>query len=222
MRGSDLRIVYEDNHLIAVFKPAGVLVQGDISGDENLMDLIKEMLAGRDNKSGNVFLGLIHRIDRPVSGIVLFAKTSKGASRISEQIRNRKFKKTYQALAVGNVSPANGSLTHRLLKDEARKMAIVSDRGDEAILEYVTIESSEKHSLLKIDLITGRFHQIRAQLSAIGHPILGDVKYGAPEPLLDRSIALCATELEFVSATGDKLISIRVDTPAEFERLMEV
>ena len=222
MDSLDLRILYEDNHLIAIFKPSGILVQGDSSGDENLMDLTKRMLIERDNKPGNVFLGLIHRIDRPVSGIVLFAKTSKGAARISEQIRNREFKKIYCALVVGNMSPLSGVLKHRLLKDEARRMAIISEMGDEAILDYETIESVGNHSVLKINLITGRFHQIRAQLSAVGHPILGDVKYGASEVLPDRSIALCATEMEFISATGSKLVSIKIDPPLEFRQLAGV
>lgn len=230
-----LKILYEDNHLIAVFKPAGVLVQGDKPVGERseptLMDEVKEYLKAKYKKPGNVFLGLVHRLDRPVSGIILFAKTSKGAARISEQIRERKMSKIYHAVVGGELQPASGTLKHFLKKDEQRKIAIISDTPQEgfmrAVLYYKTVLAADRYSLLAIRLETGRFHQIRAQLSAVGHPIVGDKKYGAKDALLDRSIALCATELTFQTATAPTLGSdgagetktIRINYPDNWRKL---
>lgn len=227
----ELQILYEDNHLIAVFKPAGLLVQGDITGDPTLMDEVKGYLKEKYKKPGNVFLGLVHRLDRPVSGIVLFAKTSKGASRISEQIREREISKTYYALVEGEIKPPKGTLKHFLIKDEKNKIARISnppaggETGDYAELDYETIKTNGTRSLLKINLKTGRFHQIRAQLSAVGHPIVGDKKYGAKSVLPDGAIALCATELTFETATSpmagqaSETKTIKIDLPKEWGKL---
>lgn len=209
-------ILYEDNHLIVVFKPAGLLVQGDESGDSNLMDIVKAYLKEKYKKPGSVFLGLVHRLDRPVSGIVLYAKTSKGASRISEQFRDRTVRKEYQAVLVGRIEPPSGTLKHKLEKDEKKRTAEVSEEGDEAELSYETIGANENYSHVKIELKTGRFHQIRAQFAAAGHPIAGDVKYGAKEKTPDGSIALCATGLTFRTATGDEEKTIVVQHPQEW------
>ena len=214
-----LEILYEDNHLIAVFKPAGVLVQGNRPvGERNeptLMDEVKEYLKEKYKKPGNVFLGLVHRLDRPGSGIILFAKTSKGAARISEQIREREMRKIYHAVVDGQMKSPSGTLRNFLKKDEEKRIAkIVKEReGDLAELDYETVKTNGKISLLKIELKTGRFHQIRVQLSAIGHPIVGDKKYGSKEQLSNGSIALCATELTFETATTGETKKIGIDWP---------
>lgn len=199
-----LNVLYEDNHLIAVSKPAGVLTQGDKTGDISLMDEVKDYLKKKYHKSGNVFLGLLHRLDRPVSGIVLFAKTSKGASRLSEQFRNREIKKTYYAIVIGKPKKEKGTLVNYIGKRR---------KTDLAELSYEIITSNEKYSLLKINLKTGRFHQIRKQLSLIGCPIFGDVKYRASTALLDKSIALAATSISFRTATTNENKEISVMLP---------
>src|SRR3989344_3355608 len=218
-----LEILYEDNHLIAVFKPAGVLVQGNRPvGERNeptLMDEVKEYLKEKYKKPGNVFLGLVHRLDRPVSGIILFAKTSKGAARISEQIREREMRKIYHAVVDGQMKSPSGTLRNFLKKDEEKRIAkIVKEReGDLAELDYETVKTNGKISLLKIELKTGRFHQIRVQLSAIGHPIVGDSKYGSKIKYKDGQIALSAVGLAFKTATTDEIKNIKIDYPKEFE-----
>ena len=197
-----IKVLYEDNHLIGVFKPAGVLVQPDISKKTCLIDEVKEYLKEKYNKKGKVFLGLLHRIDQPVSGVVLFAKTSKGASRLSEQFRNNEIEKIYKAMVIGKVEKKQGILIDYIIKDEEKKKAIISDKkkGKKAELHYKVISSNDKYSFLEIRIKTGRFHQIRVQFSSIGHPIVGDIKYGAPFSLLDKSIALCAVSLSFKTA----------------------
>src|SRR3990167_6751845 len=198
-----LKVLYEDNHLIAVFKPSGVLSQGDKTGDISIFDEVKKYLKKKYKKPGNVFLGLVHRLDRPVSGIVLFAKTSKGASRLSEQFRDHNIEKTYHALVIGK--PDARTLVNYLTKDEARKKVDVhAERGQRAELEYDVVASYGPYTLVKILLKTGRFHQIRAQFSFAGFPVLGDTKYGAPFALPDKSIALCATSIVFTLPTKDE------------------
>lgn len=218
---SNIKVLYEDNHIIAVYKPAGVLVQGDNSGDATLMDEVKLYLKQAHHKTGNVFLGLVHRLDRPVAGIVVFGKTSKGASRLSEQIRNRTFKKTYHTLVCGEPSKHADTLVNWLKKDERTNTVKVYDREVEdslrAELDYEVVEKRGDKSLLKINLKTGRPHQIRAQLSHLGCPIVGDVKYGAPDTtshLSHHVLALCATEVEFKKAVGDEVVV--VDVPVNF------
>ena len=209
-----MEILYEDNHIIAVYKPAGVLTQGDITGDESLMDMVKKYIKEKYNKPGNVFLGLVHKLDRPVSGIVLLAKTSKGASRLSEQFRNHEIEKTYYAIVSGK--PKNGIIKSHILKDELKKKAIVGDKGQLAELSYKVISSNDKFSLLEVKPKTGRFHQIRAQLSSIGHPILGDKKYGG-KPLRDKTICLCAVSISFKLPTKEELKTISIPYPKEWE-----
>jgi 23S rRNA pseudouridine1911/1915/1917 synthase len=200
-----LKVLYEDNHLIAVFKPAGVLTQGDRTGDASLMDEVKKYFKEKYKKPGNVFLGLLHRLDRPVCGIVLFAKTSKGASRLSEQFRNGEVEKIYHAVVIGRPKQKKGVLINYLRKD--------AGKGREAKLSYEVVRFNDKYSLLEIKPETGRFHQIRVQLSLAGFPILGDIKYGAPSPLPDRSIALCATSLSFRLATKNEIKKLSIPIP---------
>jgi 23S rRNA pseudouridine1911/1915/1917 synthase len=219
-----LKVLYEDNHLIAVVKLAGVLTQGDKTGDISLMDEVKDYLKEKYKKPGNVFLGLLHRLDRPVSGIILFAKTSKGASRLSEQFRKREIKKIYHAIVLGKMEKSAGVLINYLRKDEKTKKAEIADEveGQLSELSYETISSTGKYSLLKIQIKTGRFHQIRAQLAAAGHPILGDVKYyGAQAPFPDKSIALASTSLSFMTATTKELEELAIPIPGDWQKFVK-
>lgn len=197
-------IFFEDSHLIAVFKPAGILSQGDDTGRENLLDLIKNDLKIRYQKPGNVFLGLLHRLDRPVSGIILYAKTSKAASRISEQIRLHTFDKTYLAWVEGEWKTPKGTLKSMIQRENREPQ--------QAELQYECISSEKDSSLLKIKLITGRKHQIRIQLAEAGHPIIGDKKYGAKTVLESDFIALQATEISFDHPITKERIKVAVPT----------
>src|SRR3989338_9319928 len=213
----ELQVLYEDNHLIAVYKPAGILVQEDKTGDASLLDQVKYYLKEKYHKTGNVFLGLIHRLDRPVAGVIVFAKTSKGAARVSEQFRNHEVEKVYHAVVVGKQHQQKDTLISYLQKNEnSNKVAISNTPLPDylrAELSYEVVRSNGKYSLLKIQLGTGRSHQIRAQLSEIGCQIVGDVKYGAPEPLPDKSLALVATSLTFMTATGDGEKVVTIEFP---------
>ena len=196
-------------------KPAGILVQGDISGDVSLMYVTKQYIKKTYKKPGNVFLGLIHRLDRPVSGIVLFAKTSKGASRLAEQLRSRSITKIYWTLVYGRMNPPKGTLTSYLKKET--KGTRLSKEGDKAaqkaILTYQTLYTKKDISLLEINLHTGRKHQIRVQLAAAGCPIVGDVKYGAPRALKDKTMRLTAKLLAFRHPTRNVIITIETPPP---------
>ena len=221
----DVQVLYEDNHLIAVYKPAGILVQEDKTGDSSLLDQVKYFLKNKYHKPGQVFLGLIHRLDRPVSGVILFAKTSKGASRLSEQFREHTVEKIYHALVVGKPKTERGELVHYIRKNEKTNKVAISAKpiedGLEARLHYQVVRSNGKYSILKILLGTGRSHQIRAQLSDMGFPIVGDVKYGAPSPLPDKSLALCATSLTFQTATGEETKKIEIEIPKEWNEYLK-
>lgn len=210
-----LDVLYEDNHVIAVYKPAGMLTQEDKSKDPSLMDEVKKYLKEKYRKPGNVFLGLVHRLDRPVSGVILFAKTSKGASRLSEQFREHTIEKTYHALVLGK--PNMRVLVNYLAKDRGKKKAnVTTGQGQRAELEYEVVALYGPYSLVKILLKTGRFHQIRAQFSFAGFPVLGDTKYGAPFALPDKSIALCATSVAFTLPTQNERKTISVSIPQEW------
>lgn len=231
-----LNVLYEDNHLIVVEKPAGMLVQADKTGNLCLMDEVKKYLKEKYKKPGNVFLGLVHRLDRPVGGVVLFAKTSKGASRLSAQFRERAVEKYYYAVVAGkmekslSVSPfekgrgSAGEIISFLKKDEKKNVVEVFSRempdAKRAELFWEVEKVGAKNTLLKIKLGTGRGHQIRAQLASIGHPILGDIKYGASEPLPDKSIALFSASLTFLSATGGKSETIELPWPKIWEKYL--
>ncbi len=196
------QIVYEDNHLLIINKRAGQLVQGDKTGDLSLIELIKDFLKVRDNKMGNVFLGLVHRIDRPTSGLVIYAKTSKALSRLTQLVKNREITKTYWAIVPKEMIPKSQSLTHYLQKNEKNNKAIVyirpTEGAKEARLHYEVLKMLDNYQLLEINLETGRHHQIRAQLAKIGVPIKGDLKYGAPRSNADGGISLHARKLLFV------------------------
>lgn len=217
-------VLYEDNHLIVVEKPAGVLVQADKTGDPSLMDEVKKYLKEKYKKPGNVFLGLVHRLDRPVGGVVLFAKTSKGASRLSAQFRERAVEKYYFAVVIGKMKEANGEIISFLKKDEKKNVVEVFPRevagAKRAELFWETVLSGKKNTLLKIKLGTGRAHQIRAQLASIGHPVLGDLKYGASVPLADKSIALFSASLSFAAATGGEIKTIELPWPKVWEKYL--
>ena len=229
----DIKVLYEDNHIIAVYKPSGVLSQGDRTGDLSIMDDVKKYLKDKYKKPGNVFLGLVHRLDKPVSGIVLFGKTSKGASRLSEQFRNHTIQKTYHGIVVGKPKENKG-----VIKEQVNKISFFAEgftnKTDEELLaaikgatktrtaelEYQVVKSNAKYSLLKILPKTGRFHQIRIQMQQMGCPILGDIKYGAKSPLPDRNIALAATAISFKSATEEKQINLEIPLPSEWSRYL--
>ncbi|MBI5241879.1 MAG: RNA pseudouridine synthase [Elusimicrobia bacterium] len=192
-----LHVIYEDNHLIAVYKPADVLVQGDSSGEPTLMGAVKFWLKEKYKKPGNVFLGLVQRLDRRVSGVMVFARTSKAAARLSEQIRARAVEKTYRALVEGQVLAGNRLLKHWLSEDDGYVAAHDAPGPDrkEARLSWQVLRRDEKATLLEIDLETGRKHQIRVQLAKAGHPVVGDSRYGARMPWPKPGIALVAYRL---------------------------
>lgn len=210
-----LEILYEDNHLIAVNKPSGLLVQGDKTGDESLLEKVKAYLKKKYNKPGDVFLGLPHRIDRPVSGVVLMARTSKALSRLNEIFQNREIQKTYWALVDKQPDSENGFLTHFLLKDSKKNIVSAYDHqtkeSKKAELHYSIKEKYKNSSLLEVKPVTGRPHQIRVQLSKIGCSIVGDLKYGYPKPNPDASICLHAACLEFIHPI--KKIPIKIEAP---------
>jgi len=188
-----INIIYEDNHLLVVEKPINIPVQEDSSKDLDFLTLLKDFIKKRDNKPGNVFLGLIHRLDRPVGGIMVFAKTSKCASRLSEQVRNRTFKKTYYAIVEGKVEE-KGVLVDKLLKDTKNNIVKVDKNGKESILDYKLVEYKDNMSLVKINLKTGRSHQIRVQFSSRGHALYGDQKYNSNSKVGEQ-IALFANSI---------------------------
>lgn len=206
------KIIYEDNHLLIVDKPAGVLVQGDKTGDFTLIDLYKKYIKDTYKKPGNVFLGLVHRIDRPVSGLVVLAKTSKALERMTKLFEQREISKTYWAIVKTRPPTEEDVLTHWLLKDRQKNIARVhkSDKkgAKKAILEYYLLGRIGEFYLLQVKPLTGRPHQIRAQLAAIGCPIVGDVKYGFPKANRDGSIQLHAKALEFLHPVKREMVNV--------------
>ena len=211
------QIVFEDNHLLVINKKVGQLVQGDKTGDESLLESIKNFIKIRDNKPGNVFLGLVHRIDRPTSGLVIYAKTSKALSRLTQMVKNREIKKTYWAVVGKEMIPQTQRLFHYLKKNEKNNKAIVfpkaTEGAKEAILTYTVIKNLDNYLLLEIDLETGRHHQIRAQLSKMGVPIKGDLKYGSSRSNPDGGINLHARKLEFIHPVTKENIEIVAPVP---------
>lgn len=211
------QIIYEDNHLLVINKKAGQLVQGDKTGDLSLLELIKDFIKKRDEKPGNVFLGLVHRIDRPTSGLVIYAKTSKALTRLTVMVKNREVKKTYWAIVAKEMIPKSQRLIHYLQKNEKTNKATVfikpTDKAKESILNYQVIKTLDNYQLLEIDLETGRHHQIRAQLSKIGVPIKGDLKYGAPRSNPDGGIFLHARKLEFEHPVTKEKVEIVAPVP---------
>lgn len=214
---SKQQILFEDNHLLVINKKPGELAQGDHTGDVPLIDSLKDFIKIRDNKPGNVFLGLIHRLDRPTSGILVFAKTSKALTRMNEVFKTREVKKTYWAIVENKPEKTFEKLEHYLKKNPKNNKTTVYTNPTKdakiAILEYRLKGHLDNYSLLEVDLFTGRSHQIRAQLSFIGHPVKGDLKYGAKRSNPDGSISLYARELTFVHPVSKKEINIIAPPP---------
>lgn len=212
-----LNILYEDNHLIAVNKPFGVLSQSDDKGTRSIFDDVIEYIKIEYQKSGNVYLALLHRIDRPVGGLIIFAKTSKAAARMSELFRDRKIKKTYYAITEAVPHEMKGRLVHWLAKQSDKNMVKVSNKpiknAQEAILDYQVLKVINNKALLQVNPLTGRPHQIRAQLAKIGCTILGDVKYGKTNFLSDQSILLFSKKLEFIHPVKKEPMVIEAPFP---------
>lgn len=212
-------ILYEDNHLLVVNKHCGDLVQPDPSGESALEDQIKAFIKSRDAKPGDVFLGVVHRIDRPVSGAVLFAKTSKSLARLNEMIREGRIHKVYWALTEKTPDPESGELRHYILRDgktnRSRALDVPKPDAKEARLRYATIGAGTHYTLVEVELLTGRHHQIRAQLSKIGCPIRGDLKYGAKRSLPDGGIALHSRRIELEHPVRREPLSVEAPTPRE-------
>ena len=210
-------ILYEDNHLLIINKRCGDLVQQDTAGESALEDQIKRFIRVRDHKPGDVFLGVVHRIDRPVSGAVLFAKTSKALIRLNEMLRQGQIRKTYWAVTEAMPVPEEGELSHYILRDAKRNRSYAYDtpRGDAKLarLRYKALASSSNYHLLEVDLLTGRHHQIRAQLSKIGCPIRGDLKYGARRSNRDGGISLHSRTIEFIHPVRKTPLTVTAPTP---------
>lgn len=211
-------IIYEDNHLIVVNKPAGEIVQGDKSGDEPLLERVRQYIKETYAKPGNVFCGLVHRLDRPVAGLVVFAKTSKALSRMCELFRNGGIKKTYWAITRNTPAEAEGRLHHWITTVERTNKSTAHnsprDGAKEASLTYRLIARSDRYNLLEVNLETGRKHQIRVQLAAIGCPVRGDLKYGDKRSNPDGSISLMARHIEFIHPVSKKPVSLTAPIPA--------
>lgn len=200
-----LEVLYEDNHVIVVFKPANILSQSDATGDIDMLTLVKRYIKEKYNKPGNVYLGLVHRLDRPVSGVMVFARTSKAASRLSEQVRKHAMDKQYYAVIKGKMFEKKGELCDYLKKEETGNTVVSNEKdGKKAILEYQVIEEKNDYSLVDIHLITGRHHQIRVQFSSRGYPLVGDQRYGEKD---NKQIALCSYQLSFYHPiTKEKMV----------------
>lgn len=213
-------ILYEDNHIIAVNKKSGDIVQADETGDSPLSDAVKAYIKEKYHKPGEVFLGVVHRIDRPVSGVVLFARTSKALSRLNELFKTKDIAKTYWAVVKNKPKTDEGTLVHYHLKDAAQRKAKLFDKevahSKKCVLHYKEIAHSDHYYLLEIQLETGRFHQIRAQLARIGSPIKGDIKYGFERPNENpRSIHLHARKIVFTHPVKNEPIEITAPVPDE-------
>ena len=201
----DLEVLYEDNHVLVAYKPVGVLSQADITGDIDMLTLVKSYIKHRYNKPGDVYVGLVHRLDRMTSGVMVFAKTSKAAMRLSNDIANHQFFKEYVAVCEGNIENYDEvELINYLEKDEKNNKSFISPNGKEAILAYQVIKNKSNKSLVRIKLKTGRHHQIRVQFSNIGHPLYGDVKYGSK---YKEDLALQAYKLSFYQPVTRELLT---------------
>ena len=215
----DSRILYEDNHLIAINKLAGELSQGDKTGDEALPETIKRYLKEKYSKPGNVFLGVVHRLDRPVSGLVVFANTSKALARLNEMFRSGDVKKSYLALVKNLPKEPEGELVHYLVRNEKQNKSYAYDKevphSKKAVLHYKLIARSDNYGLLEVDLKTGRHHQIRCQLAKIGCPIKGDLKYGFPRSNPDGSISLHARKICFIHPVSKEKLELIAPVPED-------
>ena len=212
-----MKVVYEDNHIIIVDKCSGEIVQGDKTGDKPLSDTVKEYIKQKYNKPGNVFLGVVHRLDRPVSGLVVFAKTSKALSRLNDMFRTGDVHKTYWAIVKRRDIATEGTLTDWLTRNERQNKSYAHERevpgAKKAVLKYKVRAVADNYMLIEVTLLTGRHHQIRCQLSHMGCPIKGDLKYGAPRSNPDGSISLLSRRVEFVHPVSKETIVAYADVP---------
>ncbi len=212
-----MQVVYEDNHIIIVYKQSGEIVQGDKTGDKPLSDTVKEWIKVRYNKPGNVFLGVVHRLDRPVAGLVMFGKTSKATSRLNAMFREGQVHKTYWAIVSGTPKADEATLDNWLVRNEKQNKSYAYDHevpnSKHALLRYKVIARSDNYTLLAVDLLTGRHHQIRCQLAHAGMPIKGDLKYGARRSNPDGSISLLSHRMSFVHPVSKKTIDITSPVP---------
>ena len=212
-----MNVVYEDNHIIIVNKQSGEIVQGDKTGDTPLSDIVKQYIKDKYNKPGNVFLGVVHRLDRPVSGLVVFAKTSKALSRLNEMFRTGDVHKTYWAIVKKNDIAPEATLTDWLTRNERQNKSYAHNRevpgAKKAVLSYKVRSVSDNYMLLEVHLMTGRHHQIRCQLAHIGCPIKGDLKYGSPRSNPDGSISLMSRRVEFVHPVSKETIAVEAPVP---------
>lgn len=214
-----MTVVYEDNHIIIVNKTASEIVQGDKTGDVPLSETVKQYLKEKYHKPGNVFIGVTHRLDRPVSGLVVFAKTSKALSRLNEMFKNSEVKKTYWAIVKQTPAETEGELVNYLVRNEKQNKSYAYDTekpgSKKAILHYRLIARSDNYCLLEVDLKTGRHHQIRCQLAKMGCPIKGDLKYGFPRSNPDGSICLHARRVRFVHPVSKEQIDVVAPVPSD-------
>lgn len=212
-----MNVVYEDNHIIIVNKQSGEIVQGDKTGDTPLSDIVKQYIKEKYNKPGNVFLGVVHRLDRPVSGLVVFAKTSKALSRLNEMFRTGDVHKTYWAIVKKNDIAPEATLTDWLTRNERHNKSYAHNRevpgAKKAVLSYKVRSMSDNYMLLEVRLMTGRHHQIRCQLAHMGCPIKGDLKYGSPRSNPDGSISLMSRRVEFVHPVSKETIAVEAPVP---------
>lgn len=215
----NLQVLHEDNHIIVVNKRAGDIVQGDKTGDKPLSDVVKEYIKDKYNKPGNVFLGTVHRLDRPTSGIVIYARTSKALERLNKMLRDKTIKKTYWAVVQQAPKKTSNTLTSYLKKNPKNNKSTAYSTeisgSKKAVLHYKTLKNLDNYSLVEVDLETGRHHQIRVQLSSIGSIIKGDLKYGAKRSNKDGSIHLHARKIEFTHPVSKELIKITAPTPSD-------
>ncbi len=214
-----MNVVYEDNHIIIVNKKSGEIVQGDKTGDLPLSEMIKEYIKAKYHKPGNVFLGVVHRLDRPVSGLVVFAKTSKALTRLNEMFRKGEIHKTYWAIVKNTPKKHEDELNNWIVRNEKQNKSYIYNQevknSKNARLKYSIIGKSDRYTLLEIHLITGRHHQIRCQLAHIGCPIKGDLKYGFPRSNPDGGISLVSKHIEFIHPVSKDLVSIDAPLPNE-------
>ena len=212
-----MNVVYEDNHIIIVNKQSGEIVQGDKTGDTPLSDIVKQYIKDKYNKPGNVFLGVVHRLDRPVSGLVVFAKTSKALSRLNEMFRTGDVHKTYWAIVKKNDIAPEATLTDWLTRNERQNKSYAHNRevpgAKKAVLSYKVRSVSDNYMLLEVRLMTGRHHQIRCQLAHMGCPIKGDLKYGSPRSNPNGSISLMSRRVEFVHPVSKETIAVEAPVP---------
>tara|TARA_R110002073_G_scaffold89852_6_gene212526 strand:- start:44299 stop:44985 length:687 start_codon:yes stop_codon:yes gene_type:complete len=216
---NNLQVLFEDNHIVIVNKRAGDIVQGDKTGDKPLSDVVKEYIKDKYNKPGEVFLGVVHRLDRPTTGVIIFARTSKALERLNKMLREKSIHKTYWAVVKEHPKKEQATLINYLKKNPKNNKSTVYNQEIEgskkAILHFQAVKKLDNYSLLEIDLETGRHHQIRAQLSAIGSPIKGDLKYGFPRSNKDGSIHLHARKIEFIHPVSKEKVTVLAPIPDE-------